>query len=57
MHLFQIDEEVWDSMVNLGKEKGNKKNKKGRRTYGPGVTDLLKFIRNMGEHYPEKDDE
>ncbi|XP_070797043.1 2-5A-dependent ribonuclease [Pituophis catenifer annectens] len=53
----KIDEEVWDSMVNLGKEKGNKKNKKGTRTYETDVTGLLKFIRNMGEHYLEKDDE
>lgn len=40
------------------REKGNKKgNKKDKRCYQPGVIDLLKLIRNMGEHYDEKDDE
>ncbi|XP_058034741.1 2-5A-dependent ribonuclease isoform X2 [Ahaetulla prasina] len=54
----EIDEKVFNSMVFLDKEKGNKKRKKkDKRIYGPGVTDLLKFIRNMGEHYLEKDDD
>ncbi|ETE60942.1 hypothetical protein L345_13310, partial [Ophiophagus hannah] len=52
----KIDKEVLESMFCLGKEKGNKKsNKGGKRRYDPGVIDLLKFIRNMAEHYNEKD--
>uniref|UniRef100_A0A2D4J487 Uncharacterized protein n=1 Tax=Micrurus lemniscatus lemniscatus TaxID=129467 RepID=A0A2D4J487_MICLE len=54
----KIDEKVLDSMVFLGKEKGNKKSsKKVQRQYGPNVIDLLKLIRNMAEHYNEKDNE
>ncbi|XP_063154518.1 2-5A-dependent ribonuclease [Candoia aspera] len=54
----KIDKKVLDSMIFLSTEKSNKKgNKKGNRHYGPCVTDLLKLIRNMGEHYNEKSDE
>ncbi|XP_032082417.1 2-5A-dependent ribonuclease [Thamnophis elegans] len=54
----KIDEKVLESMIFPGKDKGSKKsNKKVKRLYSPGVVDLLKLIRNMGEHYPEKDDE
>ncbi|XP_039193050.1 2-5A-dependent ribonuclease [Crotalus tigris] len=50
----KIDEKVLESMEFPSKEKGNKK---GKRHYQQGVIDLLKLIRNMGEHYDEKDDE
>ncbi|XP_015668615.1 2-5A-dependent ribonuclease [Protobothrops mucrosquamatus] len=54
----KIDEKVLESMEFPSREKGNKKgNKKDKRCYQPGVIDLLKLIRNMGEHYDEKDDE
>lgn len=45
-------------MIFLSNKKENKKgNKKGKRHYNPGVIDLVKLIRNMGEHYHEKNDE
>ncbi|XP_013912088.1 PREDICTED: 2-5A-dependent ribonuclease [Thamnophis sirtalis] len=54
----KIDKKVLDSMIFLDKDKGNKKsNKKVKRLYRCGVADLLKLIRNMGEHYSEKDAE
>ncbi|XP_026559063.1 2-5A-dependent ribonuclease [Pseudonaja textilis] len=50
----KIDKKVLDSMVYPGKEKGNKR---VPRKYGREVIDLLKLIRNMAEHYNEKDNE
>ncbi|XP_007431909.1 2-5A-dependent ribonuclease [Python bivittatus] len=53
----KIDKTVLDSMFFLSTEKGQKGNQKGnKRSYGPCITELLKLIRNMGEHYNEKDD-
>ncbi|KAM6456526.1 2-5A-dependent ribonuclease [Liasis olivaceus] len=50
----KIDKTVLDSMVFLFTEKGNRKGKK--QHYGSCITELLRLIRNMGEHYNEKDD-
>lgn len=54
MCFFQIDKDVLDCMVGPFNEK--KKNKKNNKDYENCVTDLLKLIRNMGEHFSEKDE-
>lgn len=51
----QIDKLVLDSMFNpFNNNKNQNKNKK--KQYENYVTDLLKFIRNMGEHFDEKEE-
>nr|XP_006126992.1 2-5A-dependent ribonuclease [Pelodiscus sinensis]XP_025042367.1 2-5A-dependent ribonuclease [Pelodiscus sinensis] len=55
----QIDELVLDSMLNPNnnnKKNQNKNKNKTKKRYENSVTDLLRFIRNMGEHFAEKDD-
>uniref|UniRef100_A0A8C8RE87 Ribonuclease L n=1 Tax=Pelusios castaneus TaxID=367368 RepID=A0A8C8RE87_9SAUR len=51
----QIDKLVLDSMNHPFSNK--KQNKNMRKYYENCVTDLLKFIRNMGEHFDEKEAE
>ncbi|CAI5776283.1 2-5A-dependent ribonuclease [Podarcis lilfordi] len=50
----KIDKDVLDCMVGPFNDK--KKNKKNNKDYENCVTDLLKLIRNMGEHFSEKDE-
>ncbi|XP_061490062.1 2-5A-dependent ribonuclease [Rhineura floridana] len=50
----RIDKDVLDCMVRPFHDQGKKK--KNERSYENCVTDLLKLIRNMGEHFNEKDE-
>ncbi|KAM7162177.1 2-5A-dependent ribonuclease-like isoform 1-T1 [Macrochelys suwanniensis] len=51
----QIDKLVLDSMFNPFKNNKNQ-NKNKKKQYENYITDLLKFIRNMGEHFDEKEE-
>ncbi|XP_067391243.1 2-5A-dependent ribonuclease [Emydura macquarii macquarii] len=52
----QIDELVLDSMNKPFNNRNQGKSKKMRKKYENCVTDLLKLIRNMGEHFDEKEE-
>lgn len=52
----QIDKLVLDSMFNPFNNNKKNQNKNKKKQYENYVTDLLKFIRNMGEHFDEKEE-
>nr|XP_020645396.1 2-5A-dependent ribonuclease [Pogona vitticeps] len=52
----QIEKMVWESMGPF-RDKVNKKPEKNKQRYEDCVTGLLKLIRDMGEHFDEKDEE
>ncbi|CAM2118598.1 unnamed protein product [Caretta caretta] len=52
----QIDKLVLDCMLDPFNNKNKNKNQNKKKQYENYVTDLLKFIRNMGEHFDEKEE-
>lgn len=51
-----IDKEVLDSMEDPFQERDKKKKNRPKKVYENFVTDLLKLIRNVAEHFKEKEE-